>query len=99
LLRPHDPRTGAEVEPHEVVKGFQTEAGQLVTITPEEMRTLDIVEDTRALALATFVRQSELDPLYFKTPFFLYQTARTPLKRTGSSLPRWRKAVRQASAA
>lgn len=97
--RPHDPRTGAEIGPHEVVKGFQTEAGQLVTITPEEMRTLDVVEDTRALDLATFVLQSELAPLYFETPYFLHPDGENALKRTGSSLPRWRKPVRQASTA
>src|SRR5204863_85519 len=69
-LRPHDPRTGAEVERGEVVKGFES-GGQVVTFRPEELRALDVIETTRTIDLATFVPQAQLDPLYFDTPFYL----------------------------
>jgi DNA end-binding protein Ku len=70
-LRPHDPSTGEEIEKEEVIKGYEYERGQYVTFTPEELKALD-VESSKVIDLETFVPRSEIDPVYFNSPYYLY---------------------------
>src|SRR5205823_5702847 len=70
-LRPHDPHTGEEIDRDEVRKGYEYERGQFVTFTPEELKALD-VESSHTIDLTTFVPRSEVDPLYFNTPYYVY---------------------------
>ena len=42
MLRPHDPKTGEEIDKREVVKGYEYGRGQFVTFTAEELKALDI---------------------------------------------------------
>ena len=70
-LLPHDPHTGAEIERDEVVKGYEYERGQFVTFTAEELKALD-VESSKIIDLETFVPRSEVDPVYFSTPYYVY---------------------------
>ena len=70
-IRPHDPRTGEEIDKTEVVKGYEYGRGQFVTFTPEELKALDI-ESSRVIDLEQFVTRGELDPVYFDTPCHLY---------------------------
>lgn len=71
-MRPHDPRTGAEVERARVVKGFESEDGNVVPLTPEDIRSLQVIQATREIQLSSFVPQGQLDPLYLETPYYLY---------------------------
>jgi DNA end-binding protein Ku len=70
-LRPHDPSTGEEVEKEEVVKGYEYERGQYVTFTPDELKALDL-ESSKVIDLEMFVHRSEVDPVYFNNPYYLY---------------------------
>src|SRR5215469_6525191 len=70
MLRPHDPRTGAEIEKSEVVKGHEC-GGQFVTFSAEELRALD-VESSRVIDLEQFVPRGDIDPVYFDTSYYLY---------------------------
>lgn len=70
-LRPHDPRTGEEIEKSEVVKGYEYGRGQFVTFTAEELKALD-VESSKVIDLETFVPRGDIDPVYFETPYYLY---------------------------
>src|SRR5205814_1182104 len=70
-LRPHDPKTGAEIKGGEVRKGFETDTGELVAFTTEEVRSFDLNESAREIDLATFVPQAQLDPLYFDAQLYL----------------------------
>ena len=70
-LLPHDPHTGEEIEREEVVKGYEYERGQFVTFTAEELKALD-VESSKIIDLDTFVPRSEVDPVYFSTPYYVY---------------------------
>jgi DNA end-binding protein Ku len=71
MIRPHDPRTGEEIDKAEVVKGYEYGRGQFVTFTPEELKALD-VESSRVIDLEQFVARGDLDPVYFDTPYYLY---------------------------
>jgi DNA end-binding protein Ku len=70
-LRPHDPITGVEIERHELRKGYEYERGQFVTLTPDELKALD-VESSRTIDLSTFVNRADVDPFYFNAPYYLY---------------------------
>ena len=74
-LLPHDPRSGEEIEREEVVKGYEYERGQFVTLTAEELKALD-VESSKIIDLETFVPRAEVDPVYFSTPYYVYPDGR-----------------------
>lgn len=62
--------TGKEIDYKDVVKGYEFEKGQYVVIdekdfekaSPEKTKTVDIVD---------FVKESEIDSMYFDKPYFL----------------------------
>jgi DNA end-binding protein Ku len=70
-IRPHDPRTGVEIDKAEVVKGYEYGRGQFVTFTAEELKALD-VESSKVIDLEKFASRSDIDPVYFDTPYYLY---------------------------
>jgi DNA end-binding protein Ku len=58
-LRPHDPETGEEIDKREIVKGYEYGRGQFVTLTPEELKALDI-DSSKVIDLEKFVPRSDL---------------------------------------
>ena len=70
-LRPHDPRTGEEIEKSEVVKGYEYGRGQFVTFTAEELKALD-VESSKVVDLERFAPRGDIDPVYLDSPYYLY---------------------------
>ncbi|HWN76537.1 MAG TPA: Ku protein, partial [Bradyrhizobium sp.] len=70
-LRPHDPRTGEEIENREVVKGYEYSRGQFLTVTAEELKALD-VESSKVVDLEKFVPGGDIDPVYFDSPYYVY---------------------------
>ena len=70
-LRPHDPGTGEEIDKRAIVKGYEYGRGQFVTLTPEELKALD-VESSKVIDLDTFVPRGDLDPVYFDSSYYLY---------------------------
>jgi DNA end-binding protein Ku len=70
-LRPHDPTTGEEIEKSDVVKGYEYGRGQFITFTKDELKALD-VESSNIIDLERFVPRSDIDPVYFDSPYYLY---------------------------
>src|SRR5438477_9698465 len=70
-LRPHDPRTGEEIEKMEIVKGYEYNRGQFVTFTTEELKALD-VESSKVIDLEKFLTRNDIDPVYFDSPYYVY---------------------------
>src|SRR6516162_6675097 len=70
-LRPHDPGTGEEIDKREIVKGYEYGRGQFVTLTPEELKALD-VESSKVIDLEKFAPRGDLDPVYFQSSYYLY---------------------------
>jgi DNA end-binding protein Ku len=70
-LRPHDPGTGEEIEKREVVKGYEYSRGQFLTFAAEELKALD-VESSKVVDLEKFVAGSDIDPVYFDSPYYVY---------------------------
>ena len=95
-LRPHDPRTGEEIERDQVVKGYEYERGQFVTFSPDELKALDI-ESSKTIDLTTFVPRRRSIPSISMCPITSIQTAGLPRGPIGSSAPQWRNPVWPAS--
>lgn len=69
----HEVRTNAagEAVPWAgVVRGYEYEEGHFVTLTDDELRAAN-VEATQTIDIAEFVKASDIDPLYFDTPYYL----------------------------
>ena len=81
-LRPHDPGTGEEIDKREIVKGYEYGRGQFVTLTPEELKALD-VESSKVIDLETFVPRGDLDPVYFDSSYYLYPDGPVAVERCG----------------
>ena len=67
---PTDPTTGKAVPREELLKGYEFEKGRYVIVSEEELDKLQ-VESNRVIDVAQFVAESDVDPLYLDTPYWL----------------------------
>jgi DNA end-binding protein Ku len=58
------------VDRSEVVKGYEEEDGSYVLIEPEEIKKIQ-PESSRAMEILSFVEQSQIDPLFFDSSYFV----------------------------
>lgn len=84
--------TGEAVPWNEIVKGYEYSKGKYVVLTDEDFKTA-AMESSRTLEIVDFVKEDEIDPRYFETPYFLvpskggekaYALLREAIRRTGS---------------
>jgi DNA end-binding protein Ku len=76
----------------EIVKGYEYTKGKYVIITDEDFKTA-AVETSKTLEIVDFVKEEEIDPRYFETPYFLvaskggekaYALLREAIRKTGT---------------
>ncbi len=65
-----NPDTGLEVPSDRQVKGYELGEGRYVTVTEEELSSLD-PKASRTIDLQEFVLQSEIDPVFYDSAYFL----------------------------
>jgi DNA end-binding protein Ku len=85
----------AEGEPvpwNEIVKGYEYEKGKFVVLTDKDFKAA-AVEKTNTIDILDFVRQEEIDPRYFETPYYL-----VPAKGAEKSYALLREAIRSTGA-
>src|SRR4026209_632568 len=85
----------AEGEPvpwNEIVKGYEYEKGKFVVLTDKDFKAAAI-EKTNTIDILDFVRQEEIDPRYFETPYYL-----VPSKGAEKSYALLREAIRSTGA-
>lgn len=84
---------GREVPWNQVVKGYEYEPGKHVVLNEEDFRRVDI-EATQTIDIIDFVKQDEIDPVFYDTPYYLapqkagakaYALLRDALKKTGKA--------------
>lgn len=61
---------GSEVEYSDLVKGYEVSSGNFVTITEEELESLDPAA-SRAIDIIEFVDEDEVDPLVYDKAYYL----------------------------
>ena len=62
--------TDEEVSYDEIIKGYEITKDQYVTFTREELSELDPAK-TRTIDIQDFVDISEIDPIFFESPYYL----------------------------
>jgi DNA end-binding protein Ku len=62
--------TGEEVPDEHIVKGYEISKGRYVVVDPDELEPF-IPAATKSIDLEEFVDLSEIDPIYFDTPFIV----------------------------
>ena len=85
-------RTGEPVPWSEIVKGYEYAKGKYVVMTDEDFKAAAL-EGSKTIDILDFVQESEIDPRYFATPYFL-----VPSKGGEKAYALLREAVRNAGA-
>jgi DNA end-binding protein Ku len=65
-----DAETGDEVDPSDIIKGYEVGKGQYIEIEPEELEAIAI-ESKRTIEIDEFVPKKEIDELYLNSPYYL----------------------------
>ena len=71
--------TGRDVPWDEVVRGYEYEPDEYVVLSDEELRRAN-VEANETIEILEFVERSEIDPIFYDTPYYV-----EPLKRASKS--------------
>ncbi|MFL5464683.1 MAG: Ku protein [Gemmatimonadaceae bacterium] len=83
---------GEPVPWNEIVKGYEYEKGKFVVMTDEDFKTAAL-EQSKTIDILDFVKQEEIDPRFFETPYYLvpakggekpYALLREAIRQTGS---------------
>ena len=61
---------GAPVPWNEIVKGYEYEKGKYVVMSDEDFKTAALAS-SKSLEILDFVKDEEIDPRYFETPYYL----------------------------
>jgi DNA end-binding protein Ku len=62
--------TGREVEPSDIVKGYEISKGSYIELEPEELEAVEL-ESTRTIDVEQFVPKKEIDELYLGNPYYI----------------------------
>lgn len=65
-----DAETGDEVEPGDIIKGYQVDKDTYVQVDKEELEAIAL-ESTRTIEIDEFVRQDDIDSRYLIRPYYL----------------------------
>ena len=65
-----DAETGDQVEPADIIKGYQVGEGEYLEVEPEELEAIAI-ESKRTIDIDEFVPRKEIDELYFNNPYYI----------------------------
>ena len=63
-------RTGNEVPPDRIVRGFDLGGGEYVILTDEELESAE-PKKSRQIEISDFVPLTEIDPVYFRASYYL----------------------------
>jgi DNA end-binding protein Ku len=83
---------GETVPWNEIVKGYEYEKGKFIVLTDQDFKTAAL-EQSKTIDILDFVKQDEIDPRFFETPYYLvptkggekpYALLREAIRSTGS---------------
>ena len=60
-----------DLEPDEIVKGWEIAKGQFVLVEEEELEALAQHDDSRSIEITRFVDAAQVDPIFFDRTYFL----------------------------
>jgi DNA end-binding protein Ku len=74
------PAHDREVTQDEIVRGFEVSKGQFVIVEDADLEAIERADDSRSIEITRFVRQEDVDPIFFDRTYFLVP-AEAPAQR------------------
>lgn len=65
-----DAETGREVEPDDIIKGYEVSKGEYIELDAEELEAIAL-ESKRVIEIDEFVPKAEIDELYLNNPYYI----------------------------
>ena len=65
------PKHERDLEPDEIVKGFEVAKGQFVFVEDADLEAIAQHDDSRSIEIARFVDAAQVDPIFFDRTYFL----------------------------
>jgi DNA end-binding protein Ku len=65
------PKHERDLEPDEIVKGFEVAKGQFVFVEDSDLEAIAQHDDSRSIEIARFVDAAQVDPIFFDRTYFL----------------------------
>jgi DNA end-binding protein Ku len=65
------PAHDREVMQDEIVRGFEVTKGQFVIVEDADLEAIERADDSRAIEITRFVKEDDVDPIFFDRTYFL----------------------------
>jgi DNA end-binding protein Ku len=75
------PTHDREVTQDEIVRGFEVTKGQFLIVEDADLEALERVDDSRSIEITRFVKEGDVDPIYFDRTYFLVPAAAPAQRR------------------
>jgi DNA end-binding protein Ku len=75
------PTHDREVTQDEIVRGFEVTKGQFVIVEDADLEAIERADDSRSIEITRFVRQEDVDPIFFDRTYFLVPAAAPAQRR------------------
>src|SRR5262245_31131552 len=75
------PAHDREVTQDEIVRGFEVTKGQFVIVEDADLEAIERADDSRSIEITRFVREEEVDPIFFDRTYFLVPAAAPAQRR------------------
>ena len=75
------PTHDREVTQDEIVRGFEVTKGQFLIVEDADLEALERVDDSRSIEITRFVREGDVDPIFFDRTYFLVPAAAPAQRR------------------
>jgi DNA end-binding protein Ku len=75
------PAHDREVTQDEIVRGFEVTKGQFLIVEDADLEALERADDSRSIEITRFVREDEVDPIFYDRTYFLVPGAAPAQRR------------------
>ena len=75
------PTHDREVTQDEIVRGFEVTKGQFLIVEDADLEAIERADDSRSIEITRFVKQDDVDPIFFDRTYFLVPAAATAQRR------------------
>jgi len=75
------PTHDREVTQDEIVRGFEVTKGQFLVVEDADLEAIERADDSRSIEITRFVKQDDVDPIFFDRTYYLVPAAQTAQRR------------------
>jgi DNA end-binding protein Ku len=75
------PTHDREVPQDEIVRGFEVTKGQFVIVEDADLEAIERADDSRSIEITRFVKQQDVDPIFYDRTYFLVPGAQPAQRR------------------